>query len=215
MLGYTREELLGKHIVDLLEPASKRPELREYLSLLVKERPEPTTYFQQNRRKDGKVIDQVVSWNYSQDGEGNVVGFISVITDITERKQAEESLQREASMRSLLLENLPCIAMIQKQGTREIVYSNGAARKVGAVPGTTCYGTCAQRDDPCPFCLAPEVWTTNTPRYLEVEYRDEYFEDRWLPLTDDLYVHYIFNITEIRRWEGFHAKNCLDPNNSR
>ncbi len=94
MVGYTKEELLGKHIVDLLEPASRRPELREYLSLLVKKQPEPTTYFQQNRRKDGEVIEQAVSWNYSRDGEGNVVGFISVITDITQRKRDEEELSR-------------------------------------------------------------------------------------------------------------------------
>ena len=95
MLGYTKEELLGKHTADLLELASRRPELREYLSLLVKEQPEPTTYFQQNLRKDGKVIEQAVSWNYSRDGEGNVIGFISIITDITERKQAEADLKRQ------------------------------------------------------------------------------------------------------------------------
>jgi len=35
MLGYTKEELLGKSILDLHEPASRRDELREYLSVLV------------------------------------------------------------------------------------------------------------------------------------------------------------------------------------
>ena len=93
MLGYTKEELLGKHISDLLEPASKRPELREYLLLLAKEQPESTTYYQQNRRKDGEVIEQAVSWNYNRDSEGKVIGFISIITNITERKQAEEALR--------------------------------------------------------------------------------------------------------------------------
>ena len=106
MLGYTKEELLGKHIVDLHEPASKRPELREYLSLLVKEKPEPTTYFQQNRRKDGEVIEQAIDRNYSRDGEGNVVGFISVITEITERVRAEERMKASLREKEVLLKEI-------------------------------------------------------------------------------------------------------------
>jgi len=107
MLGHTKEELLGKHIVDLLEPASRRPELHEYLSLLVKEQPEPTVYFQQNRRKDGEIIEQAVNWNYSRDNKGNVVGFISVITDITERKQAEVELQLINEQLDAVIFNMP------------------------------------------------------------------------------------------------------------
>jgi len=112
MLGYTKEELLGKSTVDLLEPASKRPELREYLSLLVKEQPEPTTYFQQNRRKDGEVIEQAVDWSYRRDGEGNVVGFISVITDITQRKRAEEATRRERDFAEGLIETARVIVLV-------------------------------------------------------------------------------------------------------
>ena len=93
MLGYTGEELSGKPILNLLEPASKRDELREYLSILVKEQPQPTTYFQKMRTKDGRVIDVEVAWRYNRDNEGRVVGFSSIITDVTERKQAEEALE--------------------------------------------------------------------------------------------------------------------------
>ncbi|MBW8041649.1 MAG: PAS domain S-box protein [Planctomycetes bacterium] len=445
MLGYTEEELSGKSILDLLEPESRRDELREYLSILVREQPEPTVYLQKNRTKDGRVIDMEVNWNYERDNQGHVVGFTSVITDITERKQAEEalreseekyrqlvstttdavmlfdaetrnildvnkaceelygysreeflnlrqndvtaelekteesiqqvanghlkripfryhrkkdgtifpveisgsifevagrkvlcgvirditerkraeealkaseerlkilfesapdgiflndlegrfvdgnkaaeelvgykreelvgknfaeagllseehvpgalenlrrissgqptgpdeytlirkdggqveveiraypvtiehktlslgiardiaerkraeeSLQRESHMRNTLLDKLPCIAMILKKGTREILVSNEAARKVGAVPGKKCYETCAERDDHCPFCLAPEVWATDEPRQLEVEYRGKYYIGIWVPLTEDTYVHYIFDVTE-------------------
>ncbi len=116
--------------------------------------------------------------------------------DITDRKQAEENLKQEAGMRRRLLDNLPCIAMILKKGTREIVASNEAARRVDAIPGKTCYGMCAQRDDPCPWCRAPELWTTGEPRRLEVEYRGTYYEGIWVPLTEELYVHYIFDITQ-------------------
>ena len=110
--------------------------------------------------------------------------------------QAEEKLGKEANTQKILLDSLPCIAMILRKQTREIVASNKAAREIGAVPGMTCYRTCAQREDPCPFCLAPQVWATNEPSQLEVEYRGKHFQGRWAPLTEDLYVHYIFDITE-------------------
>jgi PAS domain S-box-containing protein len=90
MLDYTEQELLGKSILDLLEPESRRDELRDYLSILVKEQPQPTIYYQKNRTKNGRIIDMVVDWNYNRDNEGRVVGFTSVITDITERKKTEE-----------------------------------------------------------------------------------------------------------------------------
>ncbi len=43
MLGYTKEELSGESILNLLEPTSKRDELREYLTVLVKEQPQLTS----------------------------------------------------------------------------------------------------------------------------------------------------------------------------
>jgi PAS domain S-box-containing protein len=92
ILGYTEQELLGKSIQDLLEPESRRDELRDYLSILVKEQPQPSTYYQKNRTKDDRIIDIAVDWNYNRDNEGLIVGFTSVITDITERKKAEEKL---------------------------------------------------------------------------------------------------------------------------
>ena len=89
--------------------------------------------------------------------------------------------------------------MIFKKGTREIVASNKLAREVGAVPGRTCFKTCAMRDDNCPFCLAPKLWTTGQSQRLEVEYRGTWYEGIWAPLSEDLYVHYIFDITERKR----------------
>ena len=113
---------------------------------------------------------------------------------------SEES-KEQALLRNILLDNLPCIALILKKETREIVASNKAAKEVGAVPGKTCYQTCADRADNCPFCLAPELWMTNEPQRLEIEYRDKYYEGRWIPFSEDLYVHYIFDITDHKKNE--------------
>lgn len=114
-------------------------------------------------------------------------------------KQVEKRLLEESTMRGILLDNFPCIALILKKGTREIVASNQAAKQIGAVPGKTCYETCTQRDDNCPFCLAPELWATGEPQRLEVEYYSTYYECIWVPLTEDLYVHYILDITEYKK----------------
>ncbi len=127
--------------------------------------------------------------------------FRPLVQHISERKRAEERLLRESTMRGILLDNLPCVALILKKGTREIVASNKAAKQIGAVPGKTCYQTCAQRDDTCSFCLAPKLWATGDPQRLEVEYEGTYYEGIWVPLTEELYVHYIFDITNCKKAE--------------
>ncbi len=80
LMGYEEGEIIGRAIWDLIEfeTASGKEELQEYLKLLVTDQPLPTPYLQKNRRKDGKVIDVQVDWNYKRDDRGLVTGFISV-----------------------------------------------------------------------------------------------------------------------------------------
>ncbi|HDY65829.1 MAG TPA: PAS domain S-box protein [Phycisphaerae bacterium] len=128
--------------------------------------------------------------------------FLHFSLDITDRKKAEKKLETESRMRETLLDGIPgCIALILKKSTREIVASNRFAKELGAVPGQVCFKTCAMRDDACPFCLAPELWKTDQPQRLEVEYRGTWYEGIWVPLSEDLYVHYIFDITERKQAE--------------
>jgi PAS domain S-box-containing protein len=95
LMGYEEGELIGRAIWDFIEfePASGKEELQRYLKLLVKDQPLPTPYTQKNRRKDEKVIDVQVDWNYKTDEQGFATGFISVLTDITERKLSEKALR--------------------------------------------------------------------------------------------------------------------------
>lgn len=86
---YGDGELIGMSILDLVARDSEQEELRKYFKYLVKDQPPPTSYFGQKRTKTGKVIDVQVAWNYKRNAQGEVTGFISVITDITERKQME------------------------------------------------------------------------------------------------------------------------------
>ncbi|MCP4577968.1 MAG: response regulator, partial [Deltaproteobacteria bacterium] len=134
------------------------------------------------------------------DGKPHLVGLG---VDITDRKQAEKALQKEFQMRTTLLDNIPdCIALILKKGTREIVASNKRARKIGAVPGQTCFKTCFLRDDTCPWCLAPKLWATGEPQRTEIEYRGSWYEGFWEPISEDFYILYIFDITDRKNLES-------------
>ena len=91
MLGYEPNELTGKYIWDCLPHGPE--ELQSYLARLVEEQPEPTIYISKNRTLDGRLIDVQVDWNYQRDEQGRLIGFVSVITDVTERNRAEKELK--------------------------------------------------------------------------------------------------------------------------
>ncbi len=106
---YGEGELIGTSILDLVATDSEREELRDYLKYLVKEQPAPTRYVGKKRTKNGRVIDVQVDWIYKRDTQGQVTGFTSIITDITERKRAEQALlesERQSSEQLAELELL-------------------------------------------------------------------------------------------------------------
>jgi PAS domain S-box-containing protein len=98
MLGYKPGELVGQSMYDHIYPTSSHPELKSYIQYLVKKQPERTPWFGQSNTKDGSIIDIQTDWNYKHDEAGNVIGFISIITDITERKKAEEALKEKENI---------------------------------------------------------------------------------------------------------------------
>ena len=121
-------------------------------------------------------------------------------------KEADGHRQLEMrlfSLRSALLDNIPgCIALVIRKETREIVANNRHAGEMGAAPGMKCYKAFAGRDDACPFCRAPELWHTGRMQQLEIKYGGEWYEGIWTPLSEDLYVHYIFNISARKKAEA-------------
>jgi PAS domain S-box-containing protein len=99
MLGYTRDELVGLHASGIVVPTEIQhiaPALNDIKAI--------SDYYRewQFRRKDGSAFSAEVSATLMPDG--TVLGMVS---DITERKRAEQSLQtseREQRQLSQLLE---------------------------------------------------------------------------------------------------------------
>jgi PAS domain S-box-containing protein len=94
MLGYSKDELIGKHTREL-SPKGKKYEERtkEFISELSEKG--IITEFEHNwLRKDGSLIDIEISVALLKDGGGNTIGSVGSIRDITERKKAEETLNK-------------------------------------------------------------------------------------------------------------------------
>jgi PAS domain S-box-containing protein len=98
MFGWLEQEVLGKPFP--IVPDDDEAFFRNNLDRL--QRAETIAGIErQRRRKDGSLVD-VALWNAPQlDAEGNVVGGISVIADMTDRKRLEEQFRQAQKMEAV------------------------------------------------------------------------------------------------------------------
>ena len=101
MLGYTPREMVGLHWTDIIPPDQQSivraaDERRQ--------RGEADRYELELVHQDGHRISALVSGTPRFDADASYAGTMAVFTNITERKQAEETLQQHASQLALLNE---------------------------------------------------------------------------------------------------------------
>lgn len=152
-----------------------------------------------NRTLSGEYIHINLNWSVAPGAEGTYAKVLVSIANITERKMMEEQLKEEARLRQLFMDALPCVALLLRRGTREIVASNQAAVAIGAVPGKKCYKTFGKSEHPCPWCLAPRLWETGQKQNDQFWGLNIYWDAYWLPASDDLYLHYAFDSTKSKK----------------
>ena len=92
LLGYTVEEMLGKPIMEFMDPA----ELADNATKLENRRKGINEFYERKfRRKDGSLRWFAVSVTALKDPAGTFAGSFAMLTDITDRKQAEENLRQK------------------------------------------------------------------------------------------------------------------------
>ena len=120
--GYPREEFLG---IDNRRFTDKENAKRVFEAFnQVYRTGEPGRLFDYEIiRKDGTKRQVEVFPSLRKDSSGNPIGFRGITRDVTERKKAEEALQKEREISLSILENAPYgVALIDKGG--EYIYIN-------------------------------------------------------------------------------------------
>ena len=93
MLGYQDGELLGMAVAELASDDSERRRVNMEIESILRDQPTPSPFISKDKTKDGRIIDVQVDWDYIRDERNLITGFISIITDITDRKRTEQELR--------------------------------------------------------------------------------------------------------------------------
>jgi len=147
-----------------------------------------------------------------------------------------EPSRRSERLNELLLDSLPHPAMLVRRD-RIVLAANRIAREVGAVVGKPCwleFGHSAYIPDEdkvylhehnaappcgthCTFCRADEAFARNQPICTpDVEAYGRIWDLHWIPLDEDVYLHYAIDVTthkeaeELLKKERDRAQQYLD-----
>jgi len=96
LFGYTRQEMLELNVADHYVHPRDRSRFRQELE----QKGSLRDYEVKLSRKDGRVLDCLITSTVWRAANGEVIGYQSIIRDITDRKQAEKAM-RELSGRLL------------------------------------------------------------------------------------------------------------------
>ncbi|MCX5804822.1 MAG: PAS domain S-box protein [Proteobacteria bacterium] len=104
MIGYSREELLEITWAYITPKEELEQELNEYYNRICSGEITGYTLEKHLVRKDGVIIDTVISVNSVQKNDGSIDYFVVLIKDISEKKHAEELLKESENKFHLLFE---------------------------------------------------------------------------------------------------------------
>jgi PAS domain S-box-containing protein len=97
MFGYSTEEL-QRSVVDILHVDRKRlADFRESMYTAIREKGSLQDFRFAMKRKDGTIFPTEHSVTPLEDRQGNRIGWVSVVRDITDREQAEEKIRSSLS----------------------------------------------------------------------------------------------------------------------
>ncbi len=177
MLGYSREEIIGRSSLDFVDPQEREAVIRARESLK-----EQGSFSKERRlcRSDGSILWTLSNVTPRRDDAGNYLGYLAMHTDITERKRAETALLESENRRRVaeavaaererfnnVLDMLPVYVILLSPDYRVPFANRFFEERFGKSEGRRCYVYLFQRSEPCENCETFKVFQTGAPHRWE------------------------------------------------
>tara|TARA_R110001583_G_scaffold44966_2_gene142208 strand:+ start:21799 stop:26052 length:4254 start_codon:yes stop_codon:yes gene_type:complete len=133
MYGYTNKEIIDKATPRILKSGFLKNKEYEQLwgKLLNKESVSGLEY--KNKCKNGKLIDVESSFDPIINDENEIIGFMGIQRDITERMDASETLHKRESLLNAIFESTGD-GMLVVDNTGKVTHSNTEFNKMWKIP---------------------------------------------------------------------------------
>jgi PAS domain S-box-containing protein len=105
IFGYGKEEMLGRTTEFLHISREKLLEFQKALNQSIQEQGGLSFFEFKMQRKDGQIFPSEHSVRSLKDDKGQIIGWVSVIRDITERKQSEQALRETTDLLETVFEH--------------------------------------------------------------------------------------------------------------
>ncbi len=129
--GYDSTAEMMAKLTDIEEQLYLDPNRRAEFARALEQRDAVTNFESEIRRKDGSVIWISENARAVRDGDGVLLYYEGSVIDITARKRAEESLEKERSMLRTLIDNWPDVIYVRNREGRYLLSNIAHTRSLG------------------------------------------------------------------------------------
>ncbi len=178
-LGYSQQEILGRHIVGTIVPETDSAEndLMAILEEVVRNPCQYTSHVSENICKNGDRVWVMWANRALFDEDGNVCGILGIGADITDRKRAEDALRKSEQEKAAILSSLRNVAVEYLDPEMRVIWTNSTTEQIfGVKPeelkGRNCYEAIHGLSEPCQGCTAIKAVQTGEPQEGEIAKAD-------------------------------------------
>lgn len=190
--GLNKRELLARTISDFILSTSQEA----FFQFLKEPSYEGKTF----PFKDSQGKERLVMWHkaFLKDPEG-IPLVLLIGEDITEKEKLEQRIR-------LMLEGLPSPAWLLTKDCKILLQNRAAEEGFESSLGQFCWegiwkGEYSKKDGRCHFCQAEEAFAKKSPIKEEVAAKGRYWQVWWIPLDENMLLHYAVDVTAYKEAE--------------